>query len=392
MADNNNNTDNDTQKRVADDKVDDTPSSSAEPTYEHDTASASAQTSGSGNGLLWAFSIFILLLVLAGAAGAYWYVTQRVDNTGELEKAQQAYSGELSRLNAQNGKLQQRLVELERNRESLNSEMADLEATTRELGQQTESLLTRLKNQEGRRPADWLIAEADYLVKMAGRKLWLEQDIRTAIMLLENADQRLESLGDPSVLPVRSKLAADIQALRQLNPVSKTSVALAISGMLSQVDNLPLHVFEKPQKDNADAALSSSAADWQENLAKVWRSLVDDFFTVKSLSEPVAPVMTEQQRWLIREQMKLQLMQAQSAALSSEGTLYQQSLKNAQTLLNDKFARDNAQVEGFGSALENLLETDVNQSIPTELSAQQALESLLEQRVNDAFGQGVSAL
>lgn len=389
MADNNNSEQN-TQVRVAEETGDEAPSTSAERARE--SSPDAATKSGSGNGLLWLFTLFIFVLVLTGAAGAYWYLTQRMDNTSELEQAQQTYTAKLSTLNQQNSQLQQRLSDLERSRESLNSEMAELEATTRALGQQTESLVTQLKNQEGRRPADWLIAEADYLVKMAGRKLWLEQDVRTAIMLLENADKRLESLGDPSVLPVRAKLAGDMQTLRQLNPVSKTSVALAISGMLAQVEALPLHVFEKPESAKEDAGLSSSTADWKENLAKVWHSLVDDFFEIKSLSEPVAPVMTQQQRYLVREQMKLQLMQAQSAALNGDAKLYEQSLQHAQTLLNDKFARDNAQISGFGSALDNLQNTDVSQPIPTELSAQQALEALLEQRVKEAFGQGVSVI
>ena len=389
MADNNN-TELTTQEGVTGQTGDETPSTSAE--RERESSPDAPKKSGSGNGLLWVFTLFIFVLVLAGAAAAYWYLTQRMDNTSELEQAQQTYTTKLATLNQQNSQLQQRLSELESSRESLNSEMAALESTTRELGQQTQSLVKQLKNQEGHRPADWLIAEADYLVKMAGRKLWLEQDVRTAIMLLENADKRLESLGDPSVLPVRAKLAGDIQTLRQLNPVSKTSVALALSGMLTQVDTLPLHVFEKPEAANEDAKLTSSAADWKQNLAKVWHSLVDDFFEIKSLSEPVAPVMTQQQRWLVREQMKLQLMQAQSAALNGEAKLYEQSLKNAQTLLDDKFARDNAQISGFGSALDNLQQTDISQPIPTELSVQQALETLLDQRVKEAFGEGATAL
>lgn len=389
MADNNN-TEQNTQVRVAEQTGDEAPSTSAE--NERKSSPDTPKKSGSGNGLLWVFTLFIFILVLAGSGGAYWYLTQRMDNTSELEQAQQTYTTKLSALNQQNSQLQQRLSELERSRESLNRDMAELEATTRKLGQQAESFVTRLKNQEGRRPADWLIAEADYLVKMAGRKLWLEQDVRTAIMLLENADRRLESLGDPSVLPVRAKLAGDMQTLRQLNPVSKTSVALALSGLLAQVETLPLHVFEKPESANEDAELTSSTADWKENLAKVWHSLVDDFFAVKSLSEPVAPVMTQQQRYLVREQMKLQLMQAQSAALNGEATLYEQSLLNAQTLLDDKFARDDAAINGFRSALDNLQNTDVSQPIPTELSAQHALEVLLEERVKDVFGQGVRAL
>jgi len=74
----------------------------------------------------------------------------------------------------------------------------------------------------GRRPSDWLLAEANYLVNMAGRKLFLENDIGTSMTLLAEADARLEDLGDPSLLPIRALIASDIQTLQQVNPVSTT--------------------------------------------------------------------------------------------------------------------------------------------------------------------------
>ena len=49
---------------------------------------------------------------------------------------------------------------------------------------------------KGRRPNDWLLAEADYLVKLAGRKLFLEHDVESATQLMESADQRIASLND----------------------------------------------------------------------------------------------------------------------------------------------------------------------------------------------------
>ena len=241
--------------------------------------------------------------------------------------------------------------------------------------------------------ADWLIAEADYLVRMAGRKLWLESDVRTAILLLVNADKRLKSLADPSVLPVRAALAEDIQTLQQLNPVSQSSVALALTGMIAQIDTLPLDTFEKPEAvDAQDTTLSNSTDDWQDNLAKVWRSLVDDFLTIKTIEGPVEPVLSLEAQFLVKEQLRLQLMHAQTAALQSDAGLYNQSLQYAQTLLIEKFDTQASQVSGFVSALQNLLNTDISRPIPSELASQQPLERLLDSRVKQVFGQGASVL
>lgn len=345
-------------------------------------------------GALWFFVIILLLAVITLFAGAYWYWTQRTDNTQTLVDAQKTQEQEVTSLSGELRELKGEIASLKRERSEQDSKIDSLLSTNEQLVQQSESVQQQLENLEGRRPADWLIAEADYLVRMAGRKLWLEQDVRTAIMLLVNADKRLKSLSDPSVLPVRSKLAEDIQSLQQLNPVSHTSVALALSGMLNQVKGLPLDTFEKPAMagDTTSNDVSESTADWLDNLKAVWRSLVDDFISVKELDGPIEPVMDQQARWLVKEQLRFQLMNAQSAALKADQALYNQSLQNAQTILIEKFDIETSQVAGFINALQNLVDTDISRAIPTELASQKPLENLLDQRVKKVFGQGASAL
>ncbi|HBI77723.1 MAG TPA: heme biosynthesis operon protein HemX, partial [Alteromonas macleodii] len=141
-----------------------------------------------------------------------------------------------------------------------------------------------------------------------------------------------------------------------------------------------------------DTTLSESADDWQENLAKVWRSLVNDFLTVKTIEGPVEPVLSLEAQFLAKEQLRLQLMHAQTAALQGDAGLYSQSLQYAQTLIIEKFDTEKSQVTGFVDALQNLIATDVSRPIPTELASQKPLERLLDSRVKQVFGQGASAL
>jgi uroporphyrin-3 C-methyltransferase len=354
---------------------------------------APKQAKSSGNGLLW-FTVIILFVLVFGMGGAgYWYYLQQQTASQASLDTQQRNSAALQTLERERSVLNEQVNAIATQNSTLTNTIATLKAENDTLALQAESALEQIKNMEGRRPADWLIAEADYLVRMAGRKLWLENDVRTAILLLVNADKRLKSLADPSVLPVRAALAEDIQTLQQLNPVSPSSVALALTGMIAQIDKLPLNTFEKPQDVNAqDNTLSESTDDWKENLAKVWQSLVDDLFTVKTIEGPVEPVLSLEAQFLVKEQLRLQLMHAQSAALTGDAGLYEQSLQYAQTLLIEKFDIEKSQVTGFVNALQNLLNTDVSRPIPTELRAQRPLEGLLDSRVKQVFGQGANAL
>lgn len=357
-----------------------------------DKASKSAKKS-SGNGLLW-FVVFILLLAVLALAGAgYWYYTKQQVAHNNVQSTQQNTATQIQQLAADRATLAASLGEIKQTNSALQETVAALKEQNVMLALQAESALEQIQNMEGRRPADWLIAEADYLVRMAGRKLWLENDVRTAILLLVNADKRLKSLADPSVLPVRAAVAEDIQTLQQLKQVSPSSVALALTGMVAQIDKLPLDTFEKPVDANGeDNTLSESADDWKDNLAKVWRSLVDDFLTIKTIDGPVQPILSLEAQFLVKEQLRLQLMHAQSAALRGDAGLYNQSLQYAQTILIEKFDIEASQVSGFVSALQNLLKTDVSRPIPSELVSQKPLERLLDNRVKQVFGQGASVL
>lgn len=373
-------------------------SSAEEPTHAQPEEKKAKKKKG--NGLLW-FVVIILFLLILGIIGAgYWYYMQQQSTSQTALSQQQQTSNTIKSLSSERSELKSELSrlastnrQLENTINQLNNEFDQLKRDNTALAQQSEATVEQLNNMKGRRPADWLIAEADYLVRMAGRKLWLEQDVRTAILLLVNADKRLKSLADPSVFPVRASLAEDIQTLQQLNPVSPTSVALAITGMLGQIDKLPLNTFEKPiDTDVKNAELSESPDDWKENLNKVWHSIIDGFLSVKTIEGPIEPVMSLEAQFLAKEQLRLQLMHAQSAALQGEKGLYEQSLNYAIELLNNNFDSGSAKVTGFIHAIENLLATDVSRPIPTELESQKPLERLLDSRVKQAFGQGANAL
>lgn len=362
-------------------------------TQSESTKSGAKQKKSSGNGLLW-FVVIILFLIVLGMAGAgYWYYMQQQSASADSATTQQSNATKLNAIERERADILATLQDVARTNQTLQSTVDELKTQNEQLSLQAESTLQQLNNMEGRRPADWLIAEADYLVRMAGRKLWLENDVRTAILLLVNADKRLKSLADPSVLPVRASLAEDIQTLQQLNPVSQSSVALALTGMMAQIDKLPLDTFEKPEDASAeDTTLSKSADDWQDNLAKVWRSLVNDFLTVKTIEGPIEPVLSLEAQFLAKEQLRLQLMHAQTAALQGDAGLYNQSLQYAQTLIIEKYDTEKSQVTGFVEALQNLIATDISRPIPTELASQKPLERLLDSRVKQVFGQGASAL
>ena len=193
-------------------------------------------------GVLWFFTVINLLLLAAIIGAGYWawlqWHTQNQQQTDVLAQQQSSLEQQNSNIEQQQSNIAQSIAtnqlakgDLEQQNQALQTSIQSLIEQLQLTSAQVQTNQRNLADVSGRRPADWLLAEADYLVRMAGRKLWLEHDVKTAIMMLQSADSRIQDLDDPSLLPVRAKLAEDLQALQQVNQVSSTASA---SGFLKK--------------------------------------------------------------------------------------------------------------------------------------------------------------
>jgi uroporphyrin-3 C-methyltransferase len=377
-----------------------TPVTNSNTTSVHSTNGSSAEEKKVKTGGLWFLALlnFLIIIGLCAAAAWVWYNWQQGASTENDELT--VLQTEVSNANNEIASLKRELDQANQSlqstvKESMAVQSANFDSALNELfalsaqnTDDTDLLKRKVSELSGRRPADWLLAEADYLVRMAGRKLWLEKDVSTAMLMLQAADSRLADLADPSLFPVRKLIANDIQTLHQVSPVSTNSVALALNGMITQVDQLPLNAM-KIQEFEADPAateLSDDIADWQENLSKTWTAIVDDFIQVDFSDQPILPYLSTKQKWLITEQLKLALAQAQSAALSERNTLYQASLQQAMAIVVEHYQLEENTVKQFIEAMQQLQSTEVAKSYPRELSAASALKDIIDERVKGAFG------
>ena len=86
----------------------------------------------------------------------------------------------------------------------------------------------------------WLISQANYLVHLAGRKIWSDQDYTSARLLLKSADESLAKTNDPSLLPARQAITKDINSLSQVTFVDADGIILKLLGLTESITELPL--------------------------------------------------------------------------------------------------------------------------------------------------------
>lgn len=327
--------------------------------------------------VLWILCLINLCAIIAIFAGIYWlwpqYQAEQASQGNALVTAQQQANQIKTTLSDQINAVK---TQLSATQSQLNNQQRSQNNTE----QQLEDFRRSLVGLDDRRPQDWLVAEAEYLVRVATRKLYLEQDVKTAIQLLDDADSQLASLQDDNLLALRAVLASDLQTLRSL-PINSTSdIVLKLSGLLANSESL---AFVQPKLEGALANDAESEeptgklAQWKSNLASSWKAIKAQF-AIRQFDGQIVPQMDEQQKWWLLQRYELLLTQAQSAALQRETELYDTYLTQAIKLVSTYFAQHDAAVIGALNALKQLQTVSVEQPIPNELESLKPMQHFLE--------------
>lgn len=316
----------------------------------------------------------ILALVLIAATGgslyAYtnWQAQQQQATSHQLEV-------KLGQLEALQGPLQQQQTQ---NQQVLQQvQQGQLQAVERQA--QLEKKLLEL---DSRRPNDWLLAEADYLVRMAGRKLWLEHDYAAALLLLGNADERIRDLNDPSLIPLRHSLAEDMAKLQGLPQIDREGLVLRLGALIDNVDQLVIKGLTPPPAVMVtDTALSETLDDWRDNLQKSLKSFADNFITIRRRDGQTEALIAPQQSWYLKENLKSRLLQAQLAVYREQQGVYDDSLQKVAQWLEQYMDANDSTTQYMQKELDKLQEQTIAVDYPRQFASQPALEELMKHRV-----------
>ncbi|MDC5849440.1 uroporphyrinogen-III C-methyltransferase [Vibrio europaeus] len=245
-----------------------------------------------------------------------------------------------------------------------------------------ESLQVAVADVKGRRPNDWLLAEADYLVKLAGRKLFLEHDAVSATKLMESADQRIAALNDPSLVPLRKSMANDITKLKTVPLVDREGLVLRITSLQQQVDSLPLANALLPEAQKVEKqVVSEDVNDWQNNLMTSLKDFSENFITFRTRDGNVIPLLSPQQHFYLKENIKAKLETAIKAVYVEQQDIYSTALTTADKWSATFFNQDSNEVKEFNKALELLSKQTVQVEYPVKLETQQQLSDVIRDRL-----------
>jgi uroporphyrin-3 C-methyltransferase/uroporphyrinogen III methyltransferase/synthase len=213
---------------------------------------------------------------------------------------------------------------------------------------------------------EWALAEIEQVLSTASQQLQLAGNVQGALIALANADRSLSRSDKPQFITIRRAIAKDTDKLKALPAVDVAGVALRLDNVIAQVDTLPMLADEKPAQPAAPSrprfpARAAHAAAPQpltvgERLTQTWRNwsaeMWDDIrqlIRVRSVDTPDALMLSPNESFFVRENLKLRLLNARLALLSRNQSSFSDDLNTAQeTLLKyfDTRARTTQSAQG----------------------------------------------
>lgn len=350
-----------------------------------------------GKGWRWlAIILLFILLLFTGAAGWLGYELYR--------GAQQAVDVQAREANAAQGaKIEQILKSLDGDRAAQLSAADKITESLNALAREQRAQGDRLAEIAAQDRDRWLVAEIEFLVRLASQRLQTERRPQGALMLLETAQQLLTTLDAAPTIGVREALAGDIAALRMLETVDREGLyarLTALKTIVLTLEALPQaellstgRLAAKDEASNGPAKGQSEAPWWRRlwaNADAAWSRFLSQHFHVRRRDIPMeAMVSQEQERWLQLD-MATNIATAQQALLREEEAIYGAALDNVISHLRSYFPIDK-QTQSVLTELDSLRASAIKQPLPDLTTSLQALtEWRKKQQARPTSGVGES--
>ncbi len=349
------------------------------------TASSSSPASAPG----WTWLALLLAAAGLGSSALLW---SKVSNMQEL-LAQQALQAQTQSLEART--LAQGTQDL---LQTANTRLGVVEARVAEVSLQR-GQLEELVRSLSRSREDTLALDLEAAMRLAVQQAQLTGSTAPLIASLKSASKRIENAAQPSLALAQRAMERDVERLRAAPVADTMGLLTRLDEALRLLDDLPLHngapqpasakpkaAAQKPaaaknQATPAEAAATEEAAQddnsawWRAGSRQLWHSVqaqAGELLRVSLIPSPEAALLSPEQGFFLRQNLKLQLLNARLAILGRQNSAAITDLAAAQASIGHYFVPSATRTQTVQTILAQLqaqLRSSVQPNIEDTLTA-----------------------
>lgn len=299
--------------------------------------------------------VFVLLFLSLGLA--IWQLLNTRHRFNELEQTLTQRLEQYSAVNRQStdiaARAEARSAEVAAASQLLEQKLAE----SREQQEALQTLYLELANNREER----LIAEVEQLLTIADQQLQIAGNIKPALLALQTAVTRLQHMDTPQANILRKAIGQDIQRLQTLPQVNIASINATLETLSTDIETLPL-VSDRHSKAES-AAEETSGNSLHRLFSEMWRD-IREMIRLERIDRPEPPLLSPEQTFFLRENLKLRLLLARIALLQHDGATYRTTLHDAGQWLKQHFDTSDPRTARTIASLERLSASSIDMQAP----------------------------
>jgi uroporphyrin-3 C-methyltransferase len=367
-------------------------------------AAQPVQKSGRGNTLSLMLALVALIAVGAAAFFGYQHWLKLKDELAALDarlreaQSQQQQLGQVldgasEAVRAQESALGEQRELLTRQQTAMDEARANFQQQEQKLAEENVNLQEReaelraavadVHRRVGRSGTQWMIAEAEYLLRIANDRLILARDTHSAQVALGLADQRLRDTKDPGWAGVREQIARDIAKLSAFEAPDSAGISARLAALIEQIPQLKIaRATIGPERTLPErTAHEPGKRSWETLLEDVWSGFKDSV-RIRERDAPVQAMLAPEHQFFLYENLKLHLEAARLGLARGDQALFRDNLTIAADWLGKYFDPESSSATAISGAIAEMLEVDIRPPMPDvsqSLRTLQVRQKLMEE-------------
>lgn len=325
---------------------------------------------------------WLSLLIGVGALGASALLWQKVNGMQE-KLAQQVQAAQTQALEART--LSRESQDLVRDAAA---KLSVLEARVNEVSLQRGQLDTLMQNLTRSRD-ETLVVDIESAVRMAQQQAQLTGSTEPLVATLQSSIKRVERALQPRLLPLQRAMERDLERLSQTAVTDTASLLARLDDVVRLMDSMSVQnsaptpsELRQPQRHSQEAETVSTAQAsptqwlwWSQWGHKVWLAVQAqsrELLRVSRIDHAEAMLIAPEQAFFLRENLKLQLLNARLAVLARQYDAARADVGTAQAALTkyfDQTSRRTHQAQMVLSQLQTHLRATQQPSLDETLAA-----------------------
>jgi uroporphyrin-III C-methyltransferase len=238
-----------------------------------------------------------------------------------------------------------------------------------------------------------LVVDVDSALRLAQQQANLTSSVEPLLAALRSAEQRVSRSAQPRLAPLQRALAKDTERVKSSNVADTPSLLIKLDELVRLVDEMPLAnavalanaaaLASKPVQstlptrvvavnESKGSGLLAQAPEWLKAVVGAVREEARGLVRVSRIDTPEAALLSPEQSFFARENLKLKLLNARLALLSRQFDATRSDLASAASLSSryfDASSRSVQQASGLLAQIQSQIKSAEQPRIDDTLSA-----------------------